>query len=162
MTLRVNAAWPTILTFLRIAGGCSSLKWKIRASLSLAVWFLSRAVQDVHVVGPPDSMCTSGAWSPDGKWVYLTVKESDKFHIWRQRFPNGQPEQVTSGTTEEEGIAMAPDGKSFITSVGTHDSMVWIHDQSGEHPISSQGEAGRLAVQGSARISKTEISIFFI
>ena len=102
----------------------------------------------MRIVGPPDSMCTSGAWSPDGKWVYLTAKKGDKFHIWRQRFPNGQPEQVTSGTTEEEGIAMAPDGKSFITSVGTHDSMVWIHDQSGEHPISSEGEAGRVAVSG--------------
>src|ERR1035438_10661655 len=55
---------------------------------------------------------------------------------------------MTSTTTEEEGIAMGPDGKSFITSVGTLDSMVWIHDQSGEHPISSQGEAGRLAVSG--------------
>lgn len=31
---------------------------------------------------------------------------------------------------------------------GTRDSMVWIHDQSGEHPISSQGEAARLAVSG--------------
>ena len=105
---------------------------------------------EVRSVGPPDGMCTSGAWSPDGKWVYLTAKkgDKDKFHIWRQRFPKGEPEQITSTTTEEEGIAMAPDGKSFITSVGALDSMVWIHDQSGEHPISSQGEAGRLAVSG--------------
>jgi eukaryotic-like serine/threonine-protein kinase len=105
---------------------------------------------NVRVVGPPDGMCTSGAWSPDGKWVYLTAKKGkkDKFHIWRQRFPNGAPEQVTASTTEEEGIAVAPDGKSLITSVGTRDSMVWIHDQSGEHPISSEGEAGRLAVSG--------------
>ena len=105
---------------------------------------------EVRVVGPPEGMCTSGAWSPDSKWVYLTAKrgDKDKFHIWRQRFPNGEPEQVTSTTTEEEGIAMAPDGKSFITSVGTHDSMVSIHDQSGEHSISSQGEIGRLQVSG--------------
>jgi Tol biopolymer transport system component len=101
---------------------------------------------DVHVVGPPDGMCTSGAWSPDGKWVYLSARMGGKFHIWRQRFPDGQPEQVTSGIAEEEGIAMAPDGKSFITSVGAHDSMVWIHDQSGEHPTSSEGEAGRVVV----------------
>ncbi len=104
----------------------------------------------VHIVGPPGGMCTSGAWSPDGKWVYLTAKKGakDRFHIWRQRFPSGQPEQVTATTTEEEGVAMAPDGRSFITSVGTRDSMVWVHDQTGEHPISSQGEAGRLAVSG--------------
>jgi eukaryotic-like serine/threonine-protein kinase len=116
---------------------------------------------DVHAVGPPSRTCTSGAWSPDGKWVYLTVNESDKFHIWRQRFPNGKPEQVTSGTTtEEEGIAMASDGKSFITSVGTRDSMVWIHNQSGEHPISSQGEAGRLEVQGTRESQRQRSASF--
>jgi Tol biopolymer transport system component len=103
---------------------------------------------EVHIVGPPNSLCTSGAWSPDGKWVYLATNEGGKFHIWRQRFPNGKPEQVTSGTHEENGIAMAPDGKSFITSVGAHDSMVYIHDQSGEHPISSQGESGRAVAWG--------------
>ena len=69
-------------------------------------------------------------------------------------FPMEQPEQVTfSNTTEEEGVAMAPNGKSFITSVGTHDSMVWIHDQNGEHPTSSEGEAGRVIASG-ARTNK--------
>jgi serine/threonine protein kinase len=101
-----------------------------------------------RVVGPPESMCTSGAWSPDSKWVYLSVRKDGKFHIWRQRFPNGEPEQVTFGTSEEEGIAMAPDGKSFITSVGTEVSTSWIHDNSGEHQISSEGETGSVVVQG--------------
>jgi dipeptidyl aminopeptidase/acylaminoacyl peptidase len=55
---------------------------------------------------------------------------------------------------------MAPDGKSFITSVGTHDSMVWIHDQSGEHPISSQGEAGRLAVSGTREFRRQKTVSF--
>ena len=54
------------------------------------------------------------------------------FHIWRQAFPNGSPEQVTSGPSEEEGIAMAPDGKSFITSVGLATSTVWVHDGKGD------------------------------
>ena len=93
-------------------------------------------------VGPPKSVCTSGAWSPDGKWVYLTLYVNGKFHIWRQRFPGGQPEQVTSGPTEEEGIAMAADGKSLITSVGTQTGTVWIHDGNGERQISSEGDAG--------------------
>jgi Tol biopolymer transport system component len=101
-----------------------------------------------HIVGPPDSMCTSAAWSPDGKWVYLTVKKENRFHIWQQKFPDGQPEQVTSGTTQEEGIAMAPDGRSFVTSVGTHDSTAYIHDKSGDHPISSQGEIGKVVESG--------------
>ena len=93
-------------------------------------------------VGPPKSICTSGAWSPDGKWVYLTLYIDGKFHIWRQRFPGGQPEQVTSGPTAEEGIAMAADGKSLITSVGTQTGTVWIHDGNGEQQISSEGDAG--------------------
>jgi eukaryotic-like serine/threonine-protein kinase len=92
----------------------------------------------VRVVGPPDGACLSGAWSPDGKWIYLTAR-TDTFHIWRQRFPDGKPEQFTFGPTSQEGIAMAPDGKSLITSVGSEDRSVWLHDKDGEHPISSEG-----------------------
>src|SRR6202049_3006343 len=77
---------------------------------------------DVHVVGPPDSACFSGAWSPDSKWVYVIARR----HIWRQRFPNGAPELVTSGPTSQVGIARAADGKSLITSVGSQDSTVWL------------------------------------
>jgi|SRR5271170_2942992 len=29
---------------------------------------------NVHAVGPPDSMYTAGAWSPDGKFAYLTAR----------------------------------------------------------------------------------------
>jgi dipeptidyl aminopeptidase/acylaminoacyl peptidase len=64
---------------------------------------------------------------------------TDKSHIWRQRFPDGEPQQLTSGPTSEAGIAMAPDGKSLITSVGSQDSMVWLHDKSGDQQISSEG-----------------------
>jgi eukaryotic-like serine/threonine-protein kinase len=95
---------------------------------------------EVRVVGPPDGTCLSGAWSPDGKWVYLTAK-TDQFHVWRQRFPDGVPEQITSGPTSQTGIAMAPDGKSLITSVGSQDSTVWLHDKDGDHQISSEGNA---------------------
>ena len=34
---------------------------------------------------------------------------------------------------------MAPDGKSLITSVGSEDRSVWLHDKDGDHPISSEG-----------------------
>jgi len=36
---------------------------------------------------------------------------------------------------------MAPDGKSFITSVGSQDTTVWLHDKNGDHQISSEGNA---------------------
>ena len=108
---------------------------------------------DVKVVGPPGGVCISGAWSPDGEWIYLTVETGGQFHIWRQtggqfhiwrqRFPDGAPEQLTSGPTSQEGIAMAPDGKSLITAVGSQDSTVWFHDKDGDHQISSEGYALR-------------------
>jgi len=95
-----------------------------------------------RIVGPPNSPCFAGAWSKDGKWVYLSVRTDDS-HIWRQRVPSGQPQQITFGPTSQEGIAMAPDGKSFITAVGSQDSTVWIHDKDGEKQVSSEGYAGR-------------------
>jgi len=97
---------------------------------------------DAGVVGPPDATCTSGGWSPDGEWLYLTSNHGGRFHIWRQRFPDGTPEQLTSGPTEEDGIAVVADGKSVITSVGIEDNSVWLHDAKGEHQISSEGYSG--------------------
>jgi serine/threonine protein kinase/Tol biopolymer transport system component len=98
---------------------------------------------DVRVVGPSSVRCNSGAWSPDGKWIYLTAEKDGQFHIWRQRFPDGEPELLTSGPTSQEGIAMAPDGKSLITAVGSQDNTVWFHDKDGDHQISSEGSASR-------------------
>jgi Tol biopolymer transport system component len=89
-----------------------------------------------RLVGPPGADCTSGAWSRDGRWVYLTSKAGGLFHIWRQPFPNGQPQQVTFGLTEEEGVAMAPDGRSFVTAVGLQSASIWVHDGRGERQIS--------------------------
>ena len=92
-------------------------------------------------IGVPSSHCTSVAWSPDGRWMYFSSDAGGTFHIWRQRFPDGTPEQLTSGPTEEEGIAMAPDGRSFLTSIGTAEGTAWIHDAKGDRQISSEGYA---------------------
>jgi serine/threonine protein kinase len=92
-------------------------------------------------VGPPGGGCTSGAWSPDGKWIYLTSNAVGTNHIWRQRVPDGAPEQITSGPTEEEGIAMAADGRSFVTAVALQNSSLWIHDPQGERQIAIEGNA---------------------
>jgi Tol biopolymer transport system component/predicted Ser/Thr protein kinase len=92
-------------------------------------------------VGPTPAQCTAGAWSPDGRWMYLAANTGSGSHIWRQRYPNGAPEQVTSGVTEEDGIAFAPDGKSFVTSVGETQSTLWIHDAQGDRQITFEGFA---------------------
>jgi hypothetical protein len=61
--------------------------------------------------------------------------------LWRQSFPDGQPEQITSGPTEEDGVAVAPDGRSLITSISTKQNAVWIHDSRGDHALSTEGYA---------------------
>lgn len=92
----------------------------------------------------PQGECTSAAWSRDGKSVYVGVKVAGRQHLWRQRFPDGKPEQLTFGSTEEDGIAMAPDGHSLITSVFTRHNAVVVHDARGDHPVSTQGYADGL------------------
>jgi serine/threonine protein kinase/Tol biopolymer transport system component len=93
----------------------------------------------------PQGACTAAAWSPDGRWVYLNVQVDGSTHLWRQRWehhtPQGNPEQITFGPTEEEGLAMAPDGKSLIASVGVRKSSVWTHDAAGNHEVSLEGSA---------------------
>jgi DNA-binding winged helix-turn-helix (wHTH) protein/Tol biopolymer transport system component len=89
----------------------------------------------------PRGACTSTAWSPDGNWMYFGVAMGGKRHLWRQRFPDGQPVQITSGSTEEDGLAVAPDGRSLITSMSTKQNAVWIHDSSGDHALSTEGYA---------------------
>jgi eukaryotic-like serine/threonine-protein kinase len=92
----------------------------------------------------PEGSCTWAQWSPDGKWMYFTVDtRTTGFHVWRQRFADGAPEQLTpSGASEEEGLAIMPDGKSFITTAGTQQSAIWLHDdKTGEKQITSEGSS---------------------
>lgn len=88
----------------------------------------------------PEGACTSAGWSPDGSWMYFTAWVEGQDHIWRQRFPRGNPEQITFGPTEEDGVAVEPNGQALITSVGVHESAVWIHNEHGDRPLSSEGE----------------------
>ena len=78
--------------------------------------------QELQQVGPVPSQCTDAAWSPDGEWMYFSANTGDGFHTWRQRLPDGKPEQITRGPTEEEGIEVAPVGRSLVTSIGSGQS----------------------------------------
>ena len=73
--------------------------------------------------------------------MYFGARVAGSAHLWRQRFPDGKPEQMTFGPYEEEGVAVAPDGRSLVTSVGTRRSTIWLHDNTGERPVSSEGYA---------------------
>lgn len=92
-----------------------------------------------HPVGPPSARCSFAAWSRDGKWMYFSSSADGTYHTWREPYPEGPLEQITSGPTEEEGIAMDPDGRSFITSVGLRQSVVSVHDATGDRQISLEG-----------------------
>ena len=71
--------------------------------------------------------------------MYFSADTGNGYHIWRQRFPDGTPEQITFGVTQEEGIEFAPDGRSFVTSIGSRQSAVWVHDSRGDRQITSEG-----------------------
>ncbi len=101
--------------------------------ISLNGSFLTRSIG-------PEGACTSAAWSSDGAWTYFTAVVEGQSHLWRQRFSNGQPVQITSGPNEEEGVAVERGGRSVITSVGTRESAMWIHDADGDRSLSSEGE----------------------
>jgi eukaryotic-like serine/threonine-protein kinase len=102
-----------------------------------------------RLVGP-EGPCRSAAWSPDGRWMYFGAVVNERSHLWRQSFPDGTPQQITFDPTDEEGIAVASDGKSLVTSVGNERHSVWIHDDDGERQLTSEGSARipRLSADG--------------
>jgi len=97
-------------------------------------------------VSPPDAQCTTAAWSPDGRWMYFSSNAGGAFHIWRQRYPDGMPEQITFGPTEQEGTAITADGKYLITSMGLQQSSVWLTDAAGERKLTDEGYVARPAM----------------
>lgn len=123
-------------------------QWVLLAEMDNGEWLPCRVIpfrggNPGHRVGLPNAPCTNAAWSPDGKWIYMSLHEKDNFHIWRQRFPDGQMEQITSGPAEEEGITLAPDGQSLITSIGLRQRTVSFHDVNDDRRVSLEGYAYR-------------------
>jgi len=119
-------------------------RWVIAAEMDSRSWLPCRLTPFDRTstgkpVGPPMSQCTDAGWSPDGRWMYFTAATAGGVHIWRQRFPDGTAEQLTFGVTEEDGVHVAPDGRSFVTSIGTSQSTVWMHDARGDRQITSEG-----------------------
>ena len=92
-----------------------------------------------YAVGPPGGGCISAAWSPDGQWMYFSIDTKARNHLWRQRFPNGDVEQITSGPNEEQTVFATPDGHSLLTAIGLTQSSLWIHDAHGEHVLTTEG-----------------------
>ena len=64
-----------------------------------------------------------------------------EYHVWRQAFPSGQPEQITFGPTEQEGTAITPDGRYLITSMGLQRASLILHDKDTSKPLTDEGFA---------------------
>lgn len=121
-------------------------EWVIVVEMGTTGWLPCRLVRfdgstEGRGVGPSPAQCTDAAWSPDGRFMYFSANTGAGFHTWRQRFPDGAAEQVTFGAEEEQGISFAPDGKSFVTSVGERQSTLWVHDTAGARQVTFEGYA---------------------
>jgi eukaryotic-like serine/threonine-protein kinase len=93
------------------------------------------------IAGPATGQCTYAAWSPDSRWMYFTSNASGSFQLWRQLAAGGAPEQLTFGPTVAEGLAIDPDGRSLITSMGLTQRSVWVHQGDQDRQISGEGSA---------------------
>jgi DNA-binding winged helix-turn-helix (wHTH) protein len=74
----------------------------------------------------PNGACRFAAWSPRGDWMYFSVQISGHSHLWRQRYPDGRPQQITFGPTDEETVACTADGRALLTSLGREQSRIWL------------------------------------
>ena len=95
-------------------------------------------------VGPIGG-CTAAGWSPDGSWMYFAAALQGHSHLWRQHFPDGSPEQITFGPTDDHGdqCGRAPLGHSLITSLESRakaTSGFMTHPETAGSVSSSEGE----------------------
>jgi serine/threonine protein kinase/Tol biopolymer transport system component len=123
-------------------------KWILAVEMLNAVWQRCRLVpfdgsSMGRQVGPEQGLCTAASWSPDGRWMYFTVEIDSESHLWRQRFPNGEAEQITFGPNQQWGATAEADGRSLITAAGNTQSTVWYHDENGDRPLSGEGYSYR-------------------
>ncbi len=121
-------------------------KWVLISEMDHVGWLPCRVLpfdgsNTGEAVGPKEARCTYAGWSPDGRTMYFSADAGDGYHLWRQHFPRGVPEQMTFGPTEEEGIAVSPDDRMLVTSAGIRESTVWVHDAKGDRQMSGEGFA---------------------
>ena len=58
-------------------------------------------------------------------------------------FPMASRNSHSPVRPKKEGIAMAPDGRSFVTAMALQNTSLWVHDAGGERQISLEGNAAQ-------------------
>jgi eukaryotic-like serine/threonine-protein kinase len=129
-------------------------KWLLLVEMTGGTWLPCRLLpadgsSGGRQVSPPGGQCTSAAWSPDGRWMYFSSNVGGEFHLWRQRFPDGPPEQITFGPTEQEGTAITSDGRYVVTSMGLQQASIWLHDEAGDRKLTDERYTTQPVVVGS-------------
>lgn len=128
-------------------GGVASpdRKWLLIAlEMTASEWLPCRVVPmdgsaPPRIVGPPDGECSSGAWAPDGHWIYVSARTKAGTNLYMQRFPDGKPVQITFGPSEVPQAVVAPDGKSLVAAIGSSEANIVVHTPAGEKQASSEG-----------------------
>ena len=77
-------------------------------------------------IQPAELWIESGRWQKYGKELLRVRDRHERDFVF--------------GPTEEEGVAVEPDGRSVITAMGEHETAIWMHDAAGERSLSSEGE----------------------
>src|SRR5258708_3807084 len=73
--------------------------------------------------------------------MYVSAQIGGHRHLGRQRFPDGQPQQITFGPTDEETVACTPDGHSLLTSLGREQGTIWLHAAGSERVLTTESHA---------------------
>ena len=74
------------VAFARRPLGARSSRWTWPAG-GRAGWCRSTDRRRAGPWAPASRSAPTLAWSPDGKWMYLSVNTGDGYHIWRQAIP---------------------------------------------------------------------------
>ena len=104
-----------------------------------------------YAVGPAVGACVAAAWSPDGNSMYFSDIMSAGSHLWRQRFPHGEPQQITFGPGEEQGVFVTADGRSLLSSIGLTQSTLWLHNAGTERVLTTEGRVSAPWLSGDAQ-----------
>jgi eukaryotic-like serine/threonine-protein kinase len=76
----------------------------------------------------------SVAWLPDQSSLLVTTSISmsfmDKFQIWQQPFPSGEPQRITNDLNDYKVVSLTADGKQFATVQIQSSSTVFVGDGS--------------------------------